>query len=330
MATNKAKIGKKSSSEKGQKTVDAVSVTPKPIKKNAKKVITSKPEAKKSFFKTLFARKFDASENILTIFKDRKIIGAIIAEIIGTGLLTAFVLTLGLTNPLYTVFAYISITVCAFGISGAHLNPAITAGMLASRRCSAIRGTLYIIAQILGAWLGFLLINAFYHAGINAGNLDAASAALPALTPASDMKATTEGYSFFWVVTMIEFAGAIILALFFARALRNKGKHGGSLTFAATVAGGIFLVTLFAVLICNNFLGLAYDANGNQVNAFVFNPAVALMYGLFPTSAEGFGSLLSALCPMLVTYVVFPILGGILGFYLSDIASVCAEEKLED
>ncbi len=64
--------------------------------------------------KEFFARKGDKNENILTIFKDTKIIGAIIAEIIGTGLITAIALTLGLFNPLYMIFAYIGITAAVF------------------------------------------------------------------------------------------------------------------------------------------------------------------------------------------------------------------------
>ena len=69
--------------------------------------------------KEFFARKGDKNENILTIFKDTRIIGAIIAEIIGTGLVTTIALTLGLFNPLYMIFGYIGITAAVFKLSGA-------------------------------------------------------------------------------------------------------------------------------------------------------------------------------------------------------------------
>ena len=72
---------------------------------------------------------------------------------------------------------------------------------------------------------------------------------------------------------------------------------------------------LFAVVVNNTYLGISSD------NTFIMNPASALMYGLLPTSAEGFDSLMGALMPMLITYVVFPILGGVVGFYLSDLLS---------
>jgi glycerol uptake facilitator-like aquaporin len=262
--------------------------------------------------KEFFARKGDQKENILTIFKDTKILGAIIAEIAGTGLITGVALTLGLFNPLYMIFGYIGVTAAVFKLSGAHLNPIITAGMMASRRVSAIRGILYIVAQILGAWVAFLIVNGFYQAGIASGNIDSTSTTLPVLSAATEIAATAEGYSFFWPITMIEFIGAIIIAFFFARALNYKR---GVYTFAAIVGSGVFLAMIFAVIVSSNYLGIASQ------NVFIMNPASALMYGLLPATAEGFDALMSALMPMLVTYVIFPLLGGIIGFYVSDIAS---------
>ena len=58
------------------------------------------------------------------------------------------------------------------------------------------------------------------------------------------------------------------------------------------------------------------------------NPAVAFMYGVLPGSADGFDALMSALMPMIVTYVIFPVLGGVIGFYLSDFASKLSGKEL--
>ena len=330
MATSKPKTAKKSAAKKASvkpKTASAKAKTAKSVAaKTTKKVTTkadkSEVEAEKTVIvskvekshpvKEFFARKKKKKKNILTIFKDTKIIGAIIAEIVGTGLITGIALTLGLFNPLYMIFGYIGVTAAVFKLSGAHLNPIITAGMMASRRVSAIRGILYIVAQILGAWFAFIIVNGFYQAGLASGNIDAASTSLPVLTAASDLAATTEGFSFFWPITMLEFAGAIILAFFFARALNYKR---GVYTFAAIVGTGVFIAMVFAVIISSNYLGIPSD------NVFIMNPASALMYGLLPATAEGFDALMSALMPMMVTYVIFPIIGGIIGFYLSDIAS---------
>ena len=331
MATTKAKSTKKPAAKKvaakkpalkSKTTAKAAKVAPKAAAVKATKVGAVKTKIvseKKNPVKEFFARKGDPNENILTIFKDTKIIGAIIGEIIGTGLVTAVALTLGLFNPLYLIFAYIGITAGVFALSGAHLNPLVTAGMMASRRVSAIRGVLYIIAQLIGAWLGFLIVSAFYHAGIDSGNISAETTLLPTLTAADGLAANVEGFSFFWPITMIEFIGAIIIAFFFARALDYKR---GAFTFAAVVAGGVFLAMLFAVVISGNFLGI-------QQNVFIMNPAAAFMYGLLPTSAEGMDSLFGQLMPMLVTYVIFPIVGGVLGFYLSDFANKLSGKELK-
>ena len=337
MATTKPKTAKKSAGKKTSAKSRAASVKAKTTAKSVAAKTTKKEKvAAKATVKTpkveaaaktektvvmsektnpvkeFFARKGDKNENILTIFKDTRIIGAVIAEIIGTGLVTSIALTLGLFNPLYMIFAYIGITAAVFKLSGAHFNPIITAGMMASRRVSAIRGELYIIAQILGAWFAFMIISAFYNVGIASGNIDATSTTLPALTAAADLRSTTEGFGgFFWAVTMIEFVGAIIIAFFYARALNYKR---GVYTFAAIVGSGVFLAMLFAVVINSTYLGISD-------NTFIMNPAASMMYGLLPATAEGFDALMSALWPMLVTYVIFPILGGIIGFYLSDILS---------
>ena len=286
-------------------------------KKETAKVITV--AAKANPVKEFFARKFDASENILTIFKSGKIFGALIGELLGTAAISAIVLTLGL-NPIYVVFAYLGITLAVFKLSGANLNPVITAGMLATRRMSAIRGVLYLIAQVLGSWIAYLIVNAFLQAGIATGNVQSTTA-LPALATADSITVATEGASYFWAITMIEFIGAIIFAFIFARALAYKRS---SFTFAATVAAGMFTAILFALTISMNYLGIS------QEYTYVLNPATAVVYGLFPSSAEGFDALMQALMPMLVSYVIFPVPGGIVGFYASDIAGKLSGENLSE
>ena len=306
------KVEKKS--KKAEKKAEKVKTDEK---KETAKVITV--AAKANPVKEFFARKFDASENILTIFKSGKIFGALIGELLGTAAISAIVLTLGL-NPIYVVFAYLGITLAVFKLSGANLNPVITAGMLATRRMSAIRGVLYLIAQVLGAWIAYLVVNAFLQAGIATGNVQSTTA-LPALATADSITVATEGASYFWAITMIEFIGAIIFAFIFARALAYKRS---SFTFAATVAAGMFTAILFALTISMNYLGIS------QEYTYVLNPATAVVYGLFPSSAEGFDALMQALMPMLVSYVIFPVLGGIVGFYASDIAGKLSGENLSE
>lgn len=295
MATAKAKTTKKSPIKKTSK--------PAASKSTAKSEVGPTITVSKNPIKEFFGRKYDASENILTIFKSPRIIGAILGEIIGTTILTMLLLTLGVANPLYLIFGIMVITIGVFALSGAHLNPAITVGMMASRRVSAIRGTLYIIAQVLGAWFGLLIISAFHSAGGDS------AVALPQIAATDD--------SMFWVITMIEFMGAIIIGFFFARALVYKRS---AFTFGAVVAGGIFAAILMSVVITGNFLALQ--------NTFVLNPAVAIMYQILPSEAANFGTLLGEIGQALTTYAIFPMIGATVGFYLSDFATKLTGEKL--
>lgn len=310
-------VTKKAAKKETKKTAK---VAEKKVKKEktVKKAIMSDKEPSK--LKQFFSRKGDANENILTIFRDTKIITAIIGEIVGVAVITMIALTLGLFNPLYMILAYVGITAAIVKLSGAHLNPIITAGMMASRRVSAIRGVIYIISQVLGAWLGFLVISSLRKAGITAGNIEEATSALPTLAQPDELSGAVEGTSLLGAVRLVEFIGAIIIAFFFARAQRVKKNTAA---FAITVASGVFIAMIIAVVANSNFFML-------QSNTFIMNPAIGMIYGIFPSSANGFDALMSALLPMLVSYVILPIVGGVLGFYLSDFATILSGEDLKD
>lgn len=278
-------------------------------KKVAKKPST-KPEAKKEALATpavqtasaepslkgFFARKCDKNENILTIFKSPRIWGALIAELLGTMMIVMLLLTLGLAQPLYLIFAVVAVYVMMAGLSGANLNPIITVGMMATRRMSAIRGVLYILAQVLGAWIGLIIINAFRLSSGTVGELP--------------MMEEVTGETF-WVVALVELLGAVIIAFCFARTLRYVRKN--PLTFAFAIAGAMTLVIVVATIIANGYFGLA--------DSFIFNPAAALMYQILPTTADGIGELLGMAGLALAAYVVFPMVGGGIGFYIADVAT---------
>ena len=237
MATTKSK---KSTSRKTTKSsTKTASTKPKTTAaKTAAKTVTkpvvkpAEPQTSANPFKGFFERKFDASENILTIFKNPRIYGAILGEVIGTMLLTLIFLTLGVYQPLYILFGVIAISAAVFAFSGANLNPIVTVGLMATRRMSAIRGVVYMLSQVLGAWLAFLVASAFIN---NAG--DAALGELPVMSEVAPES--------FWMVTMLEFVGAIILAFFYARAHAYKRS---TLTFAFMYGTGVCVAMLFVIV----------------------------------------------------------------------------------
>ena len=107
-----------------------------------------------------------------------------------------------------------------------------------------------------------------------------------------------------------------IIAFFFARALKYKRSV---FTFGAVVAGGMALAVVVGYVVSAAFL----SANNN----FIFNPAVATMLQIFPTAGESFGEIMGGICQALSAYVLFPMIGGVIGFYLSDFTSKLSGEE---
>ena len=281
--------------------------------KKTMKKSTTKPETKKEVLespavqtasvnepslKGFFARKCDKNENVLTIFKSPRIWGALIGELVGTMFFMMLMLTLG-DQPLYFVLAMVGVYVAIVGLSGANLNPLVTVGMMVTRRMSAIRGILYILAQVLGAWIGLIIVNAFRLGSET-------SFELPIMAEISGET--------FWSVALVELLGAIVIAFMFARALRFARKS--PITFAMTVASGVTLAIILGIVIAQNFFAVQ--------NSFIFNPAAALMYQILPTTADGIGELMNLAGLALAAYIVMPMVGGVLGFWLSDLSTKLA------
>ena len=132
MATSKSKKTKKSTEKpkttnsKSEVTVVEEVVTvaePTTVEKKtveeAKEIKVKGAKKNDNPFAGFFARKSDPNENILTIFRNHRIWGAILGELIGTMFMTALLLTLGIYQPLYIFFGIIGITMAVYGLSGA-------------------------------------------------------------------------------------------------------------------------------------------------------------------------------------------------------------------
>ena len=292
MATKKSK-----SSTKSKKTEST--------KSKPKTNTVEKTSSKKSCFAGFFARKYDEKESILTVFKSHKFYGSLLGEVLGTMLLALLLFSLflmGLPNLATYAFAVIAILVAVYAFSGACLNPIITVGMMASRRISVIRGIMYIIAEVVGAWLGWMIFNGFHLAG------GETAYDIPAISALAE--------NGFWPIAMVEILGAIIIAFFFARALKYKRS---AFTFGAVVAGGTILAIIIGYVVAAAFL----SAN----NSFIMNPAVASMLQIFPTSGDDFGQIFGGICQALSLYAFLPMIGGIVGFYLADFTSKLSGEE---
>jgi aquaporin Z len=95
----------------------------------------------------------------------------IIAEVIGTAALVFMGCAAAMTNGFGIGFVGIALvfglvlTAMAYSIgnvSGAHINPAVSLGMLISRRISGGQFIQYLIAQIVGAFIGACLLRTIF------------------------------------------------------------------------------------------------------------------------------------------------------------------------
>ena len=261
-----------------------------------------------------FARKYDEKESISTVFKTPKFYGALLGELLGTMMVAIILFSLSMMGGVSTlavsatsvvgIFALIAIMIGAFAFSGACLNPIVTVGMMASRRMSVIRGVMYIIAEVVGAWIAWLLFSGFLAMGGENAVVENVAA----------ISAIAEGG--FWLVALVEFIGALIVAFFYARAFEYRRSV---FTFAAVAVGGFMLAIFVGYILSAAFFGL--------MNNFVFNPAAALMMQIFPAEGGSFGEVLGGICQALSAFVIIPMIAGVVGFYLSDFVGKLSQDN---
>lgn len=222
-------------------------------------------------------------------FSRAPLLTAAIAEFVGTFLLAAVIVTAS-GQPLFVLFAVMAIVLVVGGVSGAHLNPALTVGALATRRITLVRAVAYVVAQVLGALLALVVLNAFISAAPEVTEqAQAFGQTAPSLFSAPELAEGKE-----WSVLTAELLGSVILAFGLAAGLRNRA---GSVAHALTYAGVLYVAVLLA--------GTAAQYVGASA---ILNPAVA----------GSLQALKFELWPILI-YVVTPLVGGVLGFALGDL-----------
>ena len=115
---------------------------------------------------------------------------AYVAELVGTFMLVLFIALvvtvnseagLGYTDVavvgLVHAFALMMIVATIGGVSGAHVNPAVTLALAAVRKIGAVDAVIYVLVQIAGAVLAVLVVKLM----IQDGSADAANFGAPAV-----------------------------------------------------------------------------------------------------------------------------------------------------
>lgn len=174
-----------------------------------------------------------------------------VAELLGTLILAATVVTASLAgfSPFVALSVGIVVGVLVYLLgptSGAHFNPAVTVAQAVYRQIKPIQAFLYIIAQVLGAFLGVLIVYAMVGA-----------TPLPLTSP------TVGSY-------VAETFGAFIVVFAITKAVRGKI----AVPLSGLVIGGAFVVAV----------GITASGNSGLLNpalALAFS-SYSLSYLLMP------------------------------------------------
>lgn len=199
----------------------------------------------------------------------------------------------------------------AGGVSGAHINPAVTLAWAVRRKFPWAKVGPYWAAQVVGAFAGAAVVYSVYHSALDAYN----AAQHPPVTARSGSLATFSVFATFpakyfgnstWQPLLDQIVGTALLVGIIAALIDSRNQSPGSNTTP-------FMVGLVVVAI-----GLTYGTNaGYAINpARDFGPRLlAFMAGwgnkAFPGSGDWFS-----------TYwwipIVGPLIGGVLGVLVYD------------
>jgi len=93
---------------------------------------------------------------------------ALVAEVIGTFILVVVALTAtAVLAPLYVGLTLVVLAIIIGGISGAHVNPAVTFGLWTARKFPGFALPFYWLAQMLGGLAAVVALSAMTGAGLN-------------------------------------------------------------------------------------------------------------------------------------------------------------------
>ncbi len=201
--------------------------------------------------------------------------GALLAEFVGTFIFAAVVVTTQ-GQPIFILFALTVVVLAVGGLSGAHINPAITFASWATRRMDTLKAVGYIIAQVLGAMLALVVLNALLNGQPAQVSPVGGAAISPQLFKAPDLVSGKEWYTFF-----AEMLGAAIFGFGVASAFKNAKDRISS---AFSIGGGMFLglVVAGSTAILNPAVAISLQAikwSAWPLAIYIFSTCVGMLIG---------------------------------------------------
>ena len=189
-------------------------------------------------------------------------LGVLIAEFIGTMSLAAVVLAsingslaAGVATPVLAALTLGVAVLAIGGISGAHINPGVTFGLLSAGKIKVEDAVGYWVAQVLGALAALGVMEMILDGGV------------------AQVASSTST----WPIFSAEVLGMAFFTFGIAAAVHNKMSGAN----AALLVGGSLLVGLtLAAVISNGVLNPAVAlAIGSVSPAYIFGPLVGAVIG---------------------------------------------------
>ncbi len=187
-----------------------------------------------------------------------------VAEAFGTFILTLAVgLSLATSSVVPTpVVAGLTLALLVYsmgGISGTHINPAVTIALWSIRKIDWMEAILYIIFQMVGGSVAWLKLNYMLHE----------------VTPALTIK-ITNGSS--WVIAGAEALGALIFGFGIASVVYHKTPTDAS---GIVVGGSLLLGIVMASFASNGILNPAVAFGlGSFSLSYILGPIVGMVIGM--------------------------------------------------
>lgn len=177
----------------------------------------------------------------------------VVAEFLGTFTLTLAVIlssASGLATPLVAALTLGLFVYTIGGISGSHINPAVTIGMLSINKITSGLAARYIVAQILGGLLAMLVV-----VGFNGGQPNISFLHSEIMSPA---------------IAVSELFGAFFFVFGITAVVSGRVRE----SLSGIVVGGSLLL---GIIVATSLFQLSSD----PVTVYGFlNPAVALGHGI--------------------------------------------------
>lgn len=200
------------------------------------------------------------------------VLGSLVAELLGTFVLTAALLNSG-GNVIIAGVTVMVLVMALSRLSGGHLNPAVTIAMWATKQMSAVKAAGYVVSQIVGAMLALVIVTQF----VNAAPVDSLTGQTAGVFSLTEMTET-------WRPVMGEALGALVFGLAVAAAVMGrKNSHESGFIVGGGLLIGLVIASLGSPSVLNPAVAVGLSAyhleNAWTVLAFAVAPVAGVVAG---------------------------------------------------